>query len=438
MERYKRKYLYRLVPLENFTLAHIPTEQVRRLFGGAIDERFFAVAVTIRNSSDSDQLVGLGMIRAVGRALVGTGDRKERREARHNRFTVPVESAPQSLERVHAVLLGEASRRGRSVTFRALTFVGALATAAATFGGLPGDYEKGVSVFTGIFIPELDRAWVDQHPSHLRNLVAFAMQDLTKVPANSASPTRVLFFPRSNIEGMVLDTSFFGTHNVEEWNGILRDDRGFEPPHVHIVRMEFEALEIPFEDNTTTAGTDARDDVLSQLARIRGVLTGLALLPRRPDGGLAVPLAATSELIGELPELVRPALTTLRALVNDWDVDVGTQQCRELRDELVKLEEEIISGQEVEVAAGQVQDRDSECRNAERELQFYRDAITFLGSLSEQSSEERIKKKLSTMIETATASPTPAAFSKTLAKLREHVRAWAAGDDSEEGGREEG
>jgi hypothetical protein len=238
---YADKFLATRVKPYNIKAFPLPKEETRVLFGPIIADNFFAVRLSVRNDTTADKLISTGMILASGRAIVDPGEKG-------NSFTLPIEITPQGLEQVYTTLDDEEVNQFRPRVFRGLEFVGALATGINVAFGSSVDLTEGLSLFTGIFIPESKKFWNDRHPRYERNIVSFAMQDLTKVPRGSVIGHKYIFFSKNKIETIINDPNLVGPFK----SGFKLIERSLsdqpEPPNAAIISVAFDNLDIPFEN----------------------------------------------------------------------------------------------------------------------------------------------------------------------------------------------
>jgi hypothetical protein len=188
IDTYRTDYLKNRVPIADIDAFPLSTDETQKLFGPVVDDDYFAVRVSFRNTTSQDILVSTGMIKVFGQASVTIQSNQ------FPSYTIPVEVMPQSREQVYSVVSDNKPDQPREVFFRSLEFTGALATAiSAGFGGAP-DLIKGISVFTGVGIPEGEKLFPDPVPAYLKNLVDYSMPDLVKVPKQTTIDHKYLFF----------------------------------------------------------------------------------------------------------------------------------------------------------------------------------------------------------------------------------------------------
>lgn len=245
LEDYRTQVIERRIPIQDIEAFPLPESEAKRLFGPVVSKNFFTVRLAVRNTNAEDKLISTSMIVANGRMIVephwtvfeSRSDRKKI-PRRNERFTVPVQLVPQSLEHIYTMIDDAEVGQGRSLIFRGLEFVGALASAATAAFGASTDLISGVGLLTGVAIPEGKTLWVDRWPGYERNIVSFAMPDLLKVPGGSISGHKYIFFSKNKLEAVVSDKNLFG-----HFGG-----RQPKQPKIAIASVQFDALEIPFEE----------------------------------------------------------------------------------------------------------------------------------------------------------------------------------------------
>ncbi|MCP5518959.1 MAG: hypothetical protein H7A45_17080 [Verrucomicrobiales bacterium] len=245
-----------------------PEEGVEKLFGKSISRRYFVVRLSVRNTEDEDRLIATGMIRARGRAMVESmaGRKRNSPSPRGDaeRFTVPVEVAPHSVQQVYAALTDKSAWSTRAVVFRSLELAGTVASAYALTFGSSETVKDAIQLATGVGIPAFSKFWTDQLPGYQRNIVNFGMPELVKVPRGGVSSHKFLFFPKEAIEGMIIDHNSYGSLEGP-WK-----PEAFRQPFTAVAYLTFDNLEIPFE-NVFEAGSDTERQALLAL---RADLTG--------------------------------------------------------------------------------------------------------------------------------------------------------------------
>lgn len=237
------------VPAPDIRAFPLPEAEAEILFGPVVARNFFAVRLSVRNTTDDDKLISTGMITASGRILV------EPKNARNcwksvPSFTIPVELTPQSLEHVYTMVDDEEVNQPRAIVFRTLEFIGALAASASSAFGGSHDLASGIGLFTGVAIPEGQRLWSDRWPGYERNVVAFSMPDLFKVPKGSVAGHKYIFFSKKKLEGIIADQNFFGEFGERA-----------EQPDLSVVEVGFNQLEVPFENVFSVAESTLQEQV---------------------------------------------------------------------------------------------------------------------------------------------------------------------------------
>lgn len=248
VNEYRLKVLSRRVPTHDIRAFPLPEDEISKLFGPLVANNFFVVRLSLRNTQDADKLVSTGMIVASGRAVV------EPLDERPISFTVPVEIVPQSATQMYTILDDGEAEHPRALVFRTLELIGALATAVTAGFTQSTTVSKGVGLFTGVAIPETKKWWPDPWPAYKRNIIAYAMPDLVKIPKNSVTGHKYIFFSKNEIETLITDHLLFGPF---EGPSLLRQTFGklwarpksFRPKHpkIAVISLAFDNLDIPFE-----------------------------------------------------------------------------------------------------------------------------------------------------------------------------------------------
>lgn len=267
---YRDKVLANQVPLHEVEAFPLPEEEAEALFGQAVSNNFFAVRLTVTNTRDFDKLINTGLIVARGRALVEpleeTLDPPE--TARVLRYTIPVAVTPQSDKQMFTVLDDRQPFTTRNWVFRGLDFAGALATATvAAFSGSK-DLAQGVGLLTGTVTPGLREVFPDRYTAYKRNMVAYAMPELIKIPRRASVGHRYLFFSKNKIQGLILNQELYGRFesvsqpaDPEAYEPLLRSTEIPKPPKVALVSLQFDHLEISFERVVGNLEMSVRDRV---------------------------------------------------------------------------------------------------------------------------------------------------------------------------------
>lgn len=256
------------VPAKDIQAFPLPPDEAEILFGPVVSKNFYAVRLSVRNTTGEDKLISTGMITASGRLLVVPETKNACEKVAPPAFTIPVEIAPQSLEQIYAMVDDEETDQLRSTVFRSLEFVGALAAATTGAYSDSNDLLTGVGLFTGVFIPELDRLWTDRWPGYERNVVNFSMPDLFKVPKGAVAGHKYVFFSKNKLEGIIADQQYFDVS--------FRDN--LKAPYAAVAQVRFDSLDIPFENVFAVAAVsferqaaNLKSDlprVIDQIARI--------------------------------------------------------------------------------------------------------------------------------------------------------------------------
>ncbi|HXB02031.1 MAG TPA: hypothetical protein VNV15_04335 [Opitutaceae bacterium] len=300
-----RKLLAGRVPIGDINAFPLPDEETRYLFGPTITSEYYVVELTLRNSGSQDELVNIGMISADGSAIVQPdGTDKTLKQT----YTVPIEIPPQSPLQVYAVLDGQGDKQSRSWIFRSLEFVGALGTAVVTsYTHTPADVVKGFTLFTGVGIPAGDKLWPDQWPRYKSNLVNFSMPELVKVPKQSTTTPKFIFFSKKNLGLLISDPTLFRNGS---WFGhqSLGPINEATSPSVRVVTLAFDNLDIPFEIITSPAVVDLHEtlnllqsDLASHLARLQTTQKLWSAGAQFADGVDFATLKAISQKLSALP-----------------------------------------------------------------------------------------------------------------------------------------
>lgn len=260
VDTFRREVASARVPAHDIQAFPMPEKEVDYLFGPLVKRSYYVVRLTLRNTTGADKLVNSGLISATGRAIVTPSDKRQ------PTFTVPVTLSPQGPVQVYAILDDQTAWRKRPWVFRSLEFIGALgAVAVTTFPATPPDLAKGSTLFTGVFVPEMQKLWPDSWPGYKRNLVTFSMPELTKIPRQSTTAPKYLFFPKRELELFVSDQALFEIPGLPLLKKLpFRTSADDTKPTVRIVSLGFDSLDIPFE-NVVEPG---QVSLASQLARV--------------------------------------------------------------------------------------------------------------------------------------------------------------------------
>lgn len=266
---YRRKILSSRIEAGDINAFPLPEKEAKRLFGPVISNNFFTVRLSIRNATNEDKLVSTGMIIAHGRMIVKPHEHAKG-FGKILPFTIPVEMSPQSLEQTYTMVDDADVGQPRSVVFRSLEFVGALATGITTAFFSSLTTSQALGIFTGIAIPEGRKLWTDPWPRYKRNIVAFAMPDLLKVPQGSIAGHKYIFFSKNKLDAIVSDQNLFGNFN----------DGKIEQPNVAIAQVQFYALDIPFEKVFTVEAVNFQDRVATLREELPALITSFKDIDR--------------------------------------------------------------------------------------------------------------------------------------------------------------
>jgi PKD repeat protein len=263
---YRAQVMDGRIKASDFRAFPLPKNEAEKLFGPLIADNFYVVRLSVRNTTGEDKLISTGMITASGRVLVEPDNGPS--------FTMPVEITPSSLEQAYTMLADEEVNQPRTRVFRGLEFVGALATAANLAFGGSTNLTEGIGLFTGVLIPETRKLWPDRWPDYERNIVAFAMQDLTKVPDGAVSNQKLLFFSKSRIEGVMSDPNLFArgeTEGTRFLSSLGALTSGWQPkqPQAAVISVAFDGLDIPFENVVSVASVSAQERLGNAQVRLR-------------------------------------------------------------------------------------------------------------------------------------------------------------------------
>jgi hypothetical protein len=285
-ELYKKEVKKNKVKIHDLEAFPLPDEEVRKLYGPLVSDNYFVVNLSIRNTNKESKLISTGMIRAKGRAIVRPALKLgkscfleifcwktvDEEKLKTQFFTVPVSVVPNSATKMYTILDDEEVEQPRSKFFRSLTFIGALASAATTaYTGIAAN--KAANLFTGIFIPASKEALPDRWPGYKRNLVEKSMPDLLKIPARSVAGHKHLFFSKKKIDTLISDQNMFQPSFMKDYSTFSTppffnlvemaypiyaggiDFASLEnkvnkqgQPSVKVISLEFDQLDIPFEE----------------------------------------------------------------------------------------------------------------------------------------------------------------------------------------------
>jgi len=156
---YRNEVLAHNIQIQNITAFPLPETETKKLFGDFVGNKYYAVRLTLRNSTEQDQIISLGQIKAYGRALVEPVSLGSK-PGDYLTYTIPVELAPQSQQQIYTMvqipkgtILNESGQFDndsyRDWYFGALELCGALAAAYGAGFAANEDYIKAVALTTG-------------------------------------------------------------------------------------------------------------------------------------------------------------------------------------------------------------------------------------------------------------------------------------------------
>lgn len=300
---YRTKVLSARVPTHDIEAFPLPDEEVEKIYGPLVSDNFYVVDLSIRNRNNVAKLVNTGMIVARGRAIVtkqepvaplptlllpwkwfGGSSEKDKDKPE---YTIPVSVVPRSATLMYTVLDDEEVEQPRAKFFRGLELVGAIASAVtAPYGGIAAN--QAANLFSGVFIPAARKALPDRWPGFKRNIVNNAMQDLLKIPANSVAGHKHLFFSKNKIDTLISDQSMFDLRYLDYYAGPftnwrsevppmpelgsltflptagmidfrqLRDKPQSGAPSTKVISLQFDNMDIPFEEVVESAEGQTR------------------------------------------------------------------------------------------------------------------------------------------------------------------------------------
>jgi len=281
IEDYRRLVLSARIRAHDINAFPLPETDAEVLFGSLVARDFFVVRLSVRNTDSEAKLISTGMIRAHGRAIVEPTAQDE------TAFTVPITVVPSSMQQTYTMLDDEEVNQPRAWVFRALEFTGALASAATAAFGVPVDVLKGISLFTGVGIPEGKKLFPDRWPGYKRNVVTYGMPDLLKVPANSVGDHKFLFFAKRNLEGIMGDPNLFNLPpggNLESLNRTNKTLPGEKsriwssPPGVRVISVAFDNLDIRYEKVFDISKLPARQRIGNLIPVMQKEIDALSVL----------------------------------------------------------------------------------------------------------------------------------------------------------------
>lgn len=401
------------VPTHDIQAFPLPEQEAKYLFGPIVAGDYFVVRFSVRNTRNDDKLVSMGMIVAYGRAIVSFSGEPG------NAFTIPVNVSPQSTVHMYSILDDREAFQPRAWAFRSLEFIGALAAiTATTYGGdiakVPEDFVIGTTLFSGVFIPELKKLWPDQWPGYKRNLVAYGMPELIKIPKNTVSNQKYLFFSKEKIQAVVADQTLFIRKYFNFWN-FSSWGKSIKEPDVRVISLAFDNLEVPFENVFTPTETDVKERLFRAQARLGQRLEtlrelkadsqetnilGVSLTPTlfsqlSSESSRILNLISTNETSitnTETLQYLRPALTNILVLANHFSnqlfrVDLfenrtagasSLNALETLQQELARIQRRMLGYSDVSSFEPQVAAVENAITANERAVDFYRSAAETL------------------------------------------------------------
>ena len=321
-EDYRSQVLANQIEIQNITAFPLPESETKKMFGDFVSDKFYAVRLTLLNPTKEDQIVSLGLIKAYGRALVEPAPID-----RMTRFTRPIEIAPQSEQQVYTMVqspkgtifdsddLGTDRQAARDWIFGSLEFAGAMAAAYGTGFGASEDYLKAVALATGAGIPGLDKLFADKRPFYLLNIVNFAMPDLVKIPRGGSLDGKYLFFSKGRLQAVLQDPQL----KLEDTNP---NQFNYATFFARVIYLEFDTLQIPFENTTETSGTT---NLASQVELLRTTATAtLGDYGKIQNNWQQIGPDVTGALAGITTTLTADAFNSLqKGLTNALQKDAG-------------------------------------------------------------------------------------------------------------------
>ena len=303
-QQYRDNYSQRRIPVSDIRAFPLPEAEAERLFGPVISQNFFAIRLSVRNESDAEKFISVGMIRAAGRILV---EPVKKKEDSPGTFMIPVELTPQSLEQVYTIVGDSQPRSLRAWMFRTLEFGGALATSINTAFAGSEESVKALGILTGVFMPQLGKLFPDPWEGYKRNLVAFAMQDVTKVAQHDISAQKYVFFSKNRITGLIADPNQYnGLSTFNPFGITLPGQSGLDEPKGRVVSVQFDSLDIPFESTEISTSSDAQKVLLDVFQDLRDLDLAVASIAQWSNG--------TSKMLGGT--LTVAELTTLKSTID--------------------------------------------------------------------------------------------------------------------------
>jgi hypothetical protein len=384
VDEFRTSVLASMVPYNDLRAFPMSSEVVEEVFGDHIDENYYAIAIRIFNRTPIDKVITSGMITAHGQ-LVALSPR----DLKDPILVMPVQISPVQSTLAYTNVDAMRNYTGRNITFRFLSFVGALATGASEAFAFNDTWRSTVSLFTGIAIPEGQKLWPDPTSEHLANIVTFGMPDTVKV-APGASAGGVLFFAKRELHSMIGQAEFLKFTKTTALNPkhLKQAEVRLEHPPQFIASLEVNSLNVFFENaispeelerlsqrrelfgGTQQAGAkrsvrEARreaselgEDILKQLAKVADVTSKLGGLPITSDPGSPTLETLAPEKYGLHPlgETVKQ-LAEVGGKITDAVADLTDERTAVL--EACKSVEALLGAYEVADAADEARARTS-------------------------------------------------------------------------------
>lgn len=339
---------------------------------------------------------------------------------------------------MYTILDDEEVEQPRAKFFRALELVGALASAVtAPFGGMIANQAS--NLFSGVFIPSAGKALPDRWPGFKRNIVNNAMPDLLKIPANSVAGHKHLFFSKNKIDTLISDQGMFDVRYLDTYRGKfgnfrvevppmlelanllyfpnagildwreIRDKPQSGAPATKVISLQFDNVDIPFEEVVEGAEGQARANLatleldlegqIKKLERIRSnsgqvIFDSISLFTKRLEEldkaseQLIAVTNLTSQGHRDFKNYLEAARSVVKVLqppqdknISDLEKDLlagGDSTLENLRRDKVRLSSvssQILSGGSQDTAAqSQLRAIADHVKQSERALEAYRTA----------------------------------------------------------------
>mgnify|MGYP000384720305 CR=1 FL=1 len=237
-QKYRDEVVVTMAPFNDVRAFPMSSEIVEEVFGHAIDDNYYVIAIRVYNRTPHDRVITAGMITAHGRLVaLGPGGIDQ------PILAMPVQISPVQTTLAYANVDARRDYTTRNWVFRSLAFGGALATGSAAAFEFNDTWTSAVSLFTGIFIPQGQKLWPDPTSGHLANIVTFGMPDTVKVAAG-ASAGGVLFFAKRELHSMVGQAEYLNLGA----SGGLNPDLKVEQPPQFIAGLEVNSINVQFEN----------------------------------------------------------------------------------------------------------------------------------------------------------------------------------------------